>query len=183
MNYKGFVMKKLLTILGLCLLVGIGLFFAYRVREIYFSMPHMLGAERERIRNRENETLKSIFIVNDMGGSNVFAEFMRDGQLMDAEILINGNIGRTQGKVRIFVPEKKGWYSVEYEYPYPLTKRKEILADMYERRFIIVNLSSLINSVTSGEVEYSVGWPQEGGEKGTVKDIKVVFEPGEGPKK
>ena len=88
-----------------------------------------------------------------------------------------GSMQTTQGPVRIFIPEKKGWYSIEYPYPYPLTEQKSWF--IFGPRLLVVNLSSLIASVQTGQVEVA-GWTDE--KKDIASDIKVTFESGEGPK-
>jgi len=127
---------------------------------------------------RMHELVGSLNIKNDV--SDIFAEFLgADAQSKRETFQVGSAILKTRGKVRIFVPEKKGWYTIKYPYPYPLTKLASLATDL---RFVDINLSSLINSVDSGEVVYVIR-EGSGVETGVAKDIKVTFEPGEGPKK
>ena len=119
---------------------------------------------------------KSIMIHNDLH-ETIFAECTRDGNVVTENYDEGGTIMDTQGKVRIFVPKKGGWFIIEYPYPYPLTEQTSWI--VYGPNQIMVALSNLIDSVKTGEVETS-NWSTD--EKNIVKDIKVTFQPGEGPK-
>ena len=119
--------------------------------------------------------------INNNTDDTVTAEFTKDGELV-TEVAQAGEdmvYGHCRGLVRIFVPSKKGWYRIEYPFPYPLSKKAHWY-DIWPLE-VHVYLSDLIDSVSTGEVKYRIS--RSNGVKGIAKDIKVTFESGEGPQK
>jgi hypothetical protein len=177
------IMKKLLYIVLIGIVLIVGGWFVYPMLQIrYFPIKQQRDAF---------EKFQSIIIRND-SRETVFAEFVRNGQAMSIACEADGTIVGTQGKVRIFVPEKKGfypkgWYTIEYPYPYPLTKQTSWF--IFGPRFVWVKLTDILQSrgLAAGLVDFADLIPVKIGladdsERKLVHDIKVTFEPGEGPK-
>ena len=154
---------------------------------VFYFQARFFPSERHQ---RMFKKLQDIFIYNDLS-EDVCIDAIRDGERsVDWIEPLKFSI-TDQGNVRIFVPEKKGWYTITSPYPYPLTKQTSWF--IVGSRIVKVNLSDLINSIQSGQVECTVGESMRildatsmasgKSEKQIVKDIKVTFEPGEAPQK
>lgn len=152
--------------------------FAYGVYhfadEIDTAMRNTFFASEERKSQLKklSKLSQGVQIYND-SKSEIIVEFAKDGQFT-REICEPGDYLRdTQGgEIRIFVPEKKGWYIIEYPYPYPLTQ--SIWNIFYGPRFVAVRLSGIIDALQTGQIEYYGLLVRDEYKLGVVKDIKTI---------
>ena len=120
------------------------------------------------------EIYSNIIIPNDYDEDVVF-EYEQNGKMFIFPCAWgNAPLVNMQGHVRIFVPRKKGWYTVTYPYPYPLTQLYSGIGFVAQK--VTVSVATLIDSVDKDGIKVFIG---NRGDTQVVRDIKVAFKPGE----
>ena len=170
-------------------------YIAYRTAAIIFQpkqRTHIQELEMQIRSLYDND--RDIIIQNDTKDECYLAPDTESGY--NQIIRPSETIGRLRGGAHIFVPKMKGWYSIDYPFPYPLATKQEGLM------FVVVPLSQLIAATNTGNIEVACAQAKQSDveleqllktavsietlkllKKMNVEDIKVTFEIGDLHKK
>ena len=176
MNVKRVVWNALAVFGCIVLIANI----AYQIKKRVFpsKMEQEVRKLAKTISQRSYETTRDIAIKNDT--VNPMYAQLSNGEISMVEP--GGLFSMLRGNGRVYVPEKNGWYSIRYPFPYSLAGEHEGY-----RVFVFVPLSHLVDSVNAKNIEVmrtrttELTEESEPLEKVAVQDIKVTFERGEAP--